>query len=71
MCDMTGFNVCFGENDSAWIEPHFCRTPDCGGGMSLDDACTMIADHYHDLFLQWQARTHYQIEWYRDERDEF
>jgi len=59
MCDMTGFNVCYGENDSVWIEPHFCRMPDCGGGMDYDAACDMVADYYDSLAAQWRNKEHW------------
>lgn len=69
MCDMTGFNVCYGENDSAWIEPHFCRTPDCGGGMSYNDACDVVAEHYLELAEQWRDRTHWMAVEYMEEEE--
>lgn len=45
MRDMTGYSVCYSA-ERIWIEPHFCRTPDCGGRLTLDEACEMVARHF-------------------------
>lgn len=60
MCDMKGYSVIFG-SDKVWIEPHFCRCPDCGGGMTLDEACEIVAQHFEEEAKAMRDKTHIMV----------
>lgn len=60
MCDMIGYDVVFGL-DKVNIEQHFCRIHNCGGGMSLESACDMVAEYHEETAKKWRDRTHPSI----------
>lgn len=63
MCEMTGFDVCYESGDRCTITPHFCRCVGCGG-MSYDEACDMVEEHYEGLAKEWRDRTAYLARYY-------
>lgn len=69
MCDMTGYDVVFGA-DKVTIQPHFCRTIDCGGGMSLESSCDIVAEYHEETAKMWRDRTHPDILSYTEDGDE-
>lgn len=69
MCDMTGFDVHYESDDRCVISPHFCRCEGCGGGMSYDEACDMVAEHYEALAEEWRNRTAYLAQYYYQPKD--
>ena len=64
MCDMTGYDVVF--RDRVTIEEHLCRIINCGGGMSLESACDMVAEYHEETAKMWRDRTHPDISGYPD-----
>ena len=57
---MTGYSVCH-DFDKVWIEQHFCRRPDCGGGMTLDEACEMVAKHFEQQAKDMREKKHLML----------
>ena len=71
---MQSYDVVY-RSDRVTIEPHFCREWDESGGcygtnpdhgMSLEDACNEVADHYQRLADEWRNRTHPDVKYYMD-----
>lgn len=70
MCEMTGFDVMYEGDGRCTISPHSCRCVGCSGGMSYDDACDMVAEHYEELAKEWRNRTSYHARYYAGGDDE-
>jgi hypothetical protein len=62
------------------IEPHFCREWEdehggCYGtnvyhGLTLDEACSIVADWYENRAKEWREKTTYEAMAYRDMMDD-
>jgi hypothetical protein len=57
---MTGYQVCY-SYDKVWIEAHLCRRPDCEGGMTLDEACEMVAKHFEQQAKAVREKKHAMV----------
>lgn len=55
---MTGFDVIYGIA-GVTIDPHVCRRSDgCAGGVTLDEACELVAQWYDEQANLWRSKQH-------------
>jgi len=64
---MTGFEVVMYPRDRATIQPHTCREPNCAGGLSYDEACQIVAEHYEQVAKEWRLKTHPEADFYNED----
>lgn len=57
MCLMTGFDVYYGLT-SPTIEQHCCRKIGCIGGITLDEACELVAQWHEEQAELWRSQEH-------------
>jgi len=61
MCKMTGFDIYYGLGPPT-IEPHCCRKMGCtDGGMSLEEACEIVARWYEEQAKLWRTQKHADV----------
>lgn len=66
MCSLKGYDICY-YFDKITIEPHFCRCTDCGGGMTLDEACEVVAKHFDEEARAMREKKHVMLMEYVNE----
>lgn len=80
MCDMTGYDLLFEEDGGIKVVPHFCRTLNCGGSMSLETAREHITRYYFQQLQElksslsdlekWVDGTHPEYRYYKERENE-
>ena len=69
MCSYKGYDIHY-YFDKVSIEPHFCRCPDCGGGLTLDAACEIVAQYFEDQAKAVREHRHPMLVEYVDDNGE-
>lgn len=61
---MTGFDVIYGIA-GVTIDPHCCRRNDgCTGGLSLRDACELVAKWHEEQAALWRSQKHPDVQYF-------
>ena len=70
MCNMKGWDIIYGPDDTITIEPHFCRTyDDCGSvDRLIQDAAKECAEFHDRLATMWRNGTHPTLQYYNDNK---
>jgi len=64
MCKMTGFDVIYGIA-GVTIDLHCCRRNDgCTGGVTLDEACELVAQWYEEQAKLWRSQSHPDVQYF-------